>query len=222
MFDEASLKVALAEIGYRRLKRHVYRGEWSTEIEHFLYFRLTGTPKEFISANFGIRTKDADAFAHRAITAYEGEIFRLFPVGKDPDNCVMRFTFGQLASWSGTARLYIPAMSGPALAAKIQHDIARILVPVVRQVTTLDRFLGLALSNTEFCPWVGGNGAMRAAVIIYVARQLGAQPDDIRAMLAPYQMRIEPQLRKGREPDPGAYIEKLIADADASLSPPRR
>lgn len=217
MFDEASLRAALADIGYRRLKRNVYRAEWSTDVEHFFYFQLHGMQKDTISGNFGIRTKEADIFAHYAIKTYGPEIFRLCPVDGDPHNCVMRYTFGQLASWGLAACLYIPSMSGPALARKVRQDIEQILFPVIRNITTLDRFLVFALSDAEPCPWVRCNCAMRAAVVAYVARQLGAQPDEIRAMLEPHTKQIEPALRGGREPDPGAYIERIIEDAAVSI-----
>jgi hypothetical protein len=221
MFDEPSIKAALADIGYRRLRRNVYRAEWGMDVEHFFYFRLHGTPKDTVSGNFGIRTKEADVFADGALKAYGPEIFRLCPVDTDPDNCVMRYTFGQLASWGLVACLYIPSMSGPALARKVRDDIERILFPVIRGITTLDRFLAFALRDEEPCPWVRCNCAMRAAIVAYLARQLDAQPGEVRAMLAPHKKQIEPVLRGGREPDPDAYIERLIEDAAASIAQQR-
>src|SRR5258708_35456664 len=139
MFDEASLTQALAEVGYRRLKRHTYRAEWSTEVEHFLFFQLYGAAN-FLAADFGIRTKESEHFAIRSIQTYGSELDRL-PRRDEKGSCVIRGSLGQLGSWGMCSSLIVSSMSGAAVATKVKHDIKALLFPVIRGITSLDLLL---------------------------------------------------------------------------------
>src|SRR6266567_8141576 len=111
MFDEALLTNALAEVGYRRLKRHTYRAEWSTEVEHFLYFQLYGTPADLLGADFGVRTKESERFAIRSIQAYGSAAYQLIRHDERSD-CTTRFCLGRFASWGMRNSLIVSSMSG--------------------------------------------------------------------------------------------------------------
>src|SRR5258708_18175089 len=112
MFDEASLTQALADVGYRRLKRHTYRAEWSTEVEHFLYFQLYGGAN-FLGADFGIRTKESERFAIRSIQAYGSETYQLIRYNERSD-CSMRGPLGD-DSWGMRSSLTVSSLSGAAV-----------------------------------------------------------------------------------------------------------
>ena len=125
MFDEEALLSALAQVGYRRVRRHIYRAEWSTEIEHFIYFQLYGTPKEFLAAEFGLRNKECQSFALRSLQTYGDLVHRLIRHDARTD-CFMRFSLGRLAgSWGMPAALTMSAMSGSVLARTIRDDVAK-------------------------------------------------------------------------------------------------
>jgi hypothetical protein len=48
MFDEKSIILGLAELGYLRLKKLTYKASWSsTEVEHFLFFSPYGSGNYF-------------------------------------------------------------------------------------------------------------------------------------------------------------------------------
>jgi hypothetical protein len=219
MFDEASLTHALADIGYRRLKRRTYRADWSTEVEHFIYLQLYGTPADFLAASFGIKTKESERFAIQSMQTYGSEVDRLGRHDERSD-CYMRGSLGQLASWGMRSSLTVSSMSGPALAAKIKHDIEALLFPVIRGITSLDLLLRFWLADAEPCPWYRCNAAMRAAMIVNVARRVGVAPAEIRKLLEPHLRQIgRPHLHKALEPDPGSYVDKVIRDAYAKASP---
>src|SRR5712664_314791 len=212
VLEKPSLTAAMADVGYEYLKRHVYRAEWSTpEVEHFVYFQLYGTPKEYLAADFGIRNKEAESFAIRSIKAYGGDIYRLLR-HDDRRDCSMRFSLGQLATWGIRSSLKISAVSGEALAEKIKHDIKQQLFPFIRDVTDLDRLLSLLLADEEPYPWIRCNGAMRAAMIAHLARRLGMQPAEIRDLLKPHNKRIAINLFSSPDRDPSSYVEKIICD----------
>jgi hypothetical protein len=217
MFDEPALASALAEAGYRRVRRHVYRAEWSTEVEHFIYFQLYGTPKDYLGADFGIRNKQAEIFAIRSLQAYGGPLERLLR----PDyrnGCFMRFPLSD-ESWGLRSSLTISSMSGPALARKVRDDIVQKLFPVIRDVTTLDRFLSLLLTDAEPVRWPYSNGALRAAIIVHLAQRLGMRPREIHARVQPYFKRIAYMLLDAPNPSPGAFIERLIQDSSSRALP---
>jgi hypothetical protein len=220
MFDEASLIHALADLGYRRLKRHTYRADWSTGVEHFIYFQLYGTPADFLAASFGIRTKESERFAIQSIQTYGSEVDRRFRRHDERSDCYMRGSLGQLASWGMRSSLTVSSMSGPALAAKIKHDIEALLFPVIRGITSLDLLLSFWLTDAEPCPWYRCNGAMRAAMIVNVARRVGVAPAEIRKLLEPHLREIgRPHLHRAREPDPGRYVDNVIRDAFVETLP---
>ncbi|HZP76546.1 MAG TPA: hypothetical protein VFB45_10420 [Pseudolabrys sp.] len=213
IFDERALTVALAELGYSTFKRFAYRADWSTEVEHFLYIHLWGTPKEYLQVDFGLRSKDALAFALRAIETYGPVIPGLPRLPNDPHNCYMRFSFGALAGWEMPPSLTISSMSGAALAQRIQHDIKQKLLPIVRHVTTSERLTALLLIDADPCRWAHCNGAMRAAIIAYLATRQGAEPAEIKTMLEPRKSEILAHLRGASDPDPLRYIEKIVNGA---------
>jgi hypothetical protein len=221
MFDERSVTAALADVGYRRLKRNIYRADWSTDVEHFLYFQLYGTPRDYLTADFGVRTKDAEIFAHRAIQAYGPDIHRLVPSYFDErTDCSMIFSFSLLASWGTRSSLRISSMPGPALAAKVKDDVEQKLFPLIRQVTTCDRLLTLLDTDTEPYSWVYTNGAMRAAMMARVAwHQLGLRAEQIRALLLPHEKEIGLNIDGAPDPNPQSYIERIIADCAATVRP---
>jgi hypothetical protein len=217
MFDEASLTQALAEVGYRRLKRHTYQAEWSTEVEHFLFFKLHGAG-DFLAAEFGIRTKESEDFAIRSIQTYGSDLDR-FSRRDEKDSCVIRGSLGELGSWGICSSLIVSSMSGVAVATKANHDIEALLFPVIRGITSLDLLLSFWLTDAEACPWYRCNGAMRAAMIVNVARRVGIAPAEVRQLLEPHLKQISYHLRDTPDPDPGSYVDKVIRDAYAEAWP---
>ncbi len=218
MYDEASLINALADLGYRRLKRHIYRAEWSTEVEHFLYFRLHGRPADLLVADAGVRTKESERFATRSIQAYGSEAYQLLRHDERSD-CWIRVDLGGLASWGMGNSLFVSSMPGPALAAKINRDVEKKLFPVIRNVTSLDALVSFWLTDAEPCPWYRCNGALRAAMIINVAQRIGMAPAEVRQLLEPHLKEISYHLTRGPVLDPGSYVDKVIRDAFAEALP---
>jgi len=217
MFDEALLTNALADVGYRRLKRHIYRAEWSTEVEHFLYFQLYGGAN-FLGADFGVRTKESERFAIQSIRTYGSELDRLGRHDERSD-CYMRGPLGD-SSWGMRSSLTVSSMSGPAVATKVKHDVEQKLFPVIRGITSLDMLLSFWLTDAEPCPWYRCNGAMRAAMIVNVALRVGIAPAEVRKLLEPHLREIgRPHLHDAPDPDPGSYVDKVIRDAYAEALP---
>ena len=212
MLNEDLITDSLADVGYRRIKQRVYKACWSTpDIDHFLYICLWGTPKEFLSADFGVRNEGAEAFSIKSLVAYGSDLYRLLRHDAHTD-CSMRFSLGKLGAWGSRWSLYLPEMSMAALSEKIKADVQERLIPVIRGVTSLDRLLSLLLDDAEPCPWVRINGAIRAAQIAYVARRLDKGPAEIRAMLKPHERQIVANLGRGAE-DSALYIERIIENS---------
>jgi hypothetical protein len=214
MLDEPALANALARLGYLRLKKHVYRAEWSTDVEHFIYFQYYGTPKAFLAADFGMRTIASESFAFRTIQQYGGGFYRRFPDrGDERCDCCMRFSLGLLGSWGMRSSLIVPDMTGLELAQRVQADVEQKLFPIIRGVTSLDRLFSLLQTDQEPHPWLRCNGAMRAAMIANLGQRIGLQGAQVHDYLTPRMKHISHHLTEEAEGDPLAYVESTIADA---------
>jgi hypothetical protein len=127
---------------------------------------------------------------------------------------------GRLAgSWGLRSSLTISAMPGPALARKVRNDIEQKLFPLIRDVTSLDRFLSVLLTDTEPFRWLYSNAAMRAAMIVHLAQRLGVDSREIRASLEPHFKAIAYALLDAPDPNPDSYIESLIQDSASKALP---
>lgn len=217
MFDEALLTQALADVGYRRVKHDIYRAEWSTEVEHFLFLQLYGEG-DFLGADFGVRTEESEHFAIRSMQTYGSELDRL-PRRDEKGSCVIRDSLGELGSWGICSSLIVSSMSGAAVAARVKHDVEQKLFPIIRGITKLDVLLRFWLTDGGPCPWYRCNGAMRAAMIVNVARRVGIAPAEIRKLLEPHLREISFHLKRALELDPGRYVDKVIRDAYAEALP---
>src|ERR1043166_3851375 len=185
MLDEVALSRVMADVGYSRLKRHVYRAEWSTpDVEHLMYFLLYGTPKDFLTVDFGLKNLEAEIFAIKEIKKYGGVSYQVLRYDERIDS-FLRFSFGTLASWGLRASIRISAMTSAKLAEKIRSDIDEKLLPIVEGVRTLNELLSVLLLDVEPFPWVRCNGAIRAGEVVNLARRLGKHPSEIRTLLKP-------------------------------------
>jgi hypothetical protein len=131
--DENVISRPLADLGYKRVKRYVYRALWSSEdVEHFLYFSTWGAPKDYLTTYFGLRNPRAELFGVRSILAYGGHLYRLMRRDAGTD-CCMKFSLGMLAGWQPRASIYLPATSGPQIAATITKSVRGPLFPLVER-----------------------------------------------------------------------------------------
>jgi len=218
MFDEPSLTKALAEIGYRRVKEHVYRAEWSSDdVEHFIYLQLYGYPldvvaSDFLTAHFGIRNKDAQLFAVQSLKTYGSKSAQL--IRHDDTDCPMRFELGRLAGdWGLLDSFALSQVSGFTVASKVRDTIKYKVFPAVRHVVNVNRLLAFLLADAEPCPWIRCNGALRAGMIVDLAHRLGMEQGVIEEALKPYLERIGMELRRAPNPDPQFYVRRIIEDS---------
>jgi hypothetical protein len=76
MFDEKSITLGLAELGYLRLKKRTYKASWSSaEVEHFLFFSLYGAGNYFV-CYFGIRNPPLNGSQSSASSRSAGYFFK--------------------------------------------------------------------------------------------------------------------------------------------------
>ena len=216
MFDvEAALTEVLSELGYRRRKKNVCRAEWSTaDVEHFLRFQRWGIPKK-LSCDFGIRNQRAQLFSSEEIIKYGGPIFGQMIRHDKRNGCWMNFPLGKHVDWNFRWALELETLSESEFKNRIRLAIEGWLLPFITQVVNRADLLELLLTDVEPCPWFNNNGAIRAAQIVCLARQIGWNPDDIRSALEPFARKIAVGFSK--EGDPTHYVEDLIRDSDGSV-----
>jgi hypothetical protein len=224
---EASVNPVLLDGGYECVGEGVYRALWSTlDVEHFIYiFGDLGDlddpeRRDTLTGDFGIRNQVAEAFSCNAIHAYGGEIFRLFKCA-EPTSCAMRFSFARLepSRWPIPRRDFL----GKEIAERFRGFIAGRLIPTIGRVVTLGDLLGLLVADMSYFPWIGSNGAIRAAQIVALAGQIGLGATNIRAMVESRKSLIARGGSKTSElrANPTGYIDRLLDDwaAGSSLEP---
>jgi hypothetical protein len=206
------IEAVLFDVGYERLGEGVYKALWSTiEVEHFLYVSSDPKGRGIVSGDFGIRNDVAEAFSCNAIHAYGGEIFKLFKCA-EPTTCAMRFSFGRLEPRGWPIRRAI--FSGKEVGERFLTLVTEHLIPTVGHVGTLADLLALLVADMSYCPWLGTNGAIRAAQVVALAGQIGLGAAHIHAMLESRMLLIAHGGSKMSEvrTNPTAYLDRLFED----------
>src|SRR4029453_18776033 len=216
MFDEKSMVPALADLGYLRLKKRIYKASWSsTDVDHFLFLSLYGGGNYF-ACEFGLRNAAAERFAVECLKLFAGPIFQ--DVRFDPRfDCRMRFSLGMLAGWPSRSSLELSTMFGAELVGRVQSEISSLLFPVVRSVLSAADLLSFLIRDDESSRWLRVSGAVRAAKIVYLGRQLGMQTIEIEAMLQPYLKEIAANIGTNATADwdsPSVFLEKVLQYAN--------
>jgi hypothetical protein len=210
-FNEALVSRTLKDLGYQRVKRHVYRALWgSTEVEHFLYFSIWGTPKHFMAADFGLRNSRAEAFGVRSILTHGGELYRLMKHDETND-CTIKFSLGKLAGWEPRSSIYLPDVTEADLATTLTASIRARMFPIVEHMTSANHLLAFLLTDSEPLIWARTDGAIRAAQIVDLARQCGVSENETREILLRFKREIAPHIVRAPDPDPEHFIDTLLS-----------
>jgi hypothetical protein len=91
------------------------------------------------------------------------------------------------------------------------------LFPVVRSVLSAADLLSFLIRDDESSRWLRVSGAVRAAKIVYLGRQLGMQTIEIEAMLQPYLKEIAANIGTNATADwdsPSVFLEKVLQYAN--------
>jgi hypothetical protein len=216
MFDDKSMTPGLAELGYLRLKKRTYRASWSsTDVEHFLFFSLYGGGN-YLECDFGLRNPSAERFAIECLKLFAGPIFQDVRFDSRFD-CHMRFSLGMSAGWPSRSSLVISKMSGAALADKVKYDVRNVLFPVVRSVLSTADLFSFLVRDDESSRWLRVSGAIRAAQIVYLGRQLGMETTELKAKLQPYLKEIGANIggnAPGDRVSPSVFLAKVLQYAN--------
>ena len=206
------LDEALEPVGYRRVRKGLYRFDSGTmACEHLLAVEAHGKSDCSLTADFGLRNPDAEAFAIDALRRHGDPVFEGWNAGAT--GCVTWFSVGELLGWHPGAALWQRQATDQGLAAAFVAAIASAVVPIVKEVDSMTTLLRLLLSNTPPYQWVKSNGAVRAAQIIFLACRQGTSSAAIAASLQPYLREIEIGLGVHRRVPSADYVAAVISDA---------
>src|SRR5437879_5322045 len=138
---ETAVTPELEGLGYKKIDASVYKAVWSTDdVEHFVYLSENKKITLVLSADFGMRNPEAEAFSVRSIRTYGGELFKVWE-HTETTSCAMRFSFGRLQpeNWPIQVRNF----SSLQIARQLSAFIADRLLPVVKHINTLEKLLAL-------------------------------------------------------------------------------
>jgi len=185
MFDDGLMRRELAGIGYGRFRKYIYRASWSTaEVEHFLYFGKD--PRQYFTANFGLRNPDAEAFGIEAITKYGHSNFQHWARQRDATECSMIFEFDRLDNLSGHLwpRVRVPEISGQDLANLVAGFVRQNLLPIIQGITDLESYLTFLVADRDPNRWLLSlNLMIRTAQVVAVSAQLGHSHAETKELL---------------------------------------
>lgn len=206
------LDEALESIGYRRIKKGLYRldGE-ATGCEHRLAVELHGRSDHSLTAEFGLCNSDAEAFAIDALRRYGDPVFEGWNAGAT--GCVTWFSVGELLGWHPGAALWQRQATDQEFTAAFAAAIASGVAPMVRAIDSMSALLRVLLSNAPPYQWVKSNGAVRAAQIIFLSCRQGTPSAAVTASLQPYLREIEIGLGARRRVPSADYVAAVISDA---------
>jgi hypothetical protein len=209
---EAAIDPVLFDNGYVRVQNDVYRAQWSNdEVEQFLYINKDLKHGNTLVGRFGVRNDVAEIFSCNAIRTYGGNNFKLFKCGEQV-GCTMSFSCYQIDP--GHWPIHLSNLSESQIGKLLCDLINDHLVPTIGQITTLEKFLSLLISDNSYCPWVATNGAIRAAQIVALAGQIGLDWDHIRRLFEPRLALIARGIAPGTEmrSSPAVYIDRIRDD----------
>jgi hypothetical protein len=205
---------ALADLGYRSFTGRAYRASWSNmEVEHFICLE-PGRPAAPPSASFALLNTEAELFALKSVIRYGWSVFQTLLDKRDDSSCLMRFPFSRLdPQWNRTTR----RMSDPAFAVALKHTAEQLVLPLTRDVTSKERLFRTLICDDGPFVWIGTNGAIRAAIIVALAAQVGIPPDQVRMGLQSKAVLIRRGLSKHSAFGPIDYVERVQQDWMAGL-----
>jgi hypothetical protein len=130
----------------------------------------------------------------------------------EPTTCAMRFSFGRLEPRGWPIRR--ASFSGKEVGERFLTLVTEHLIPTVGHVATLADLLALLVADMSYCPWLGTNGAIRAAQVVALAGQIGLGAAHIHAMLESRMLLIAHGGSKMSEvrTNPTAYLDRLFED----------
>jgi hypothetical protein len=212
------LAAVLAEIGYERVAKLIYRARWSTPaIEHMLRFDTYGNRKIFLTGDPGMRNAEAEAFATRCRRLYTTGLMQQ----RDEIDkwwCTIHFELGGVCGWSPRNSLRTVDYTPPELANRVVDDIRAKLIPLVatiRSSADLLRFLEKTDETTP--PLLQMGGYYRAAQIAFLARNLGVAREAISRVLLGFSIDIRNGIDKSRF-TPETYIDQILDDAETAIN----
>jgi hypothetical protein len=216
------LAPALTEIGYKKVAKLTYRAGWSTDdVEQFLSFHTYGTPKQYLSGDAGFRNLKAEAFAEQCQQRYASQTyFRCMPEGGyvyPPYFCLMHFSIGSLLEWGIRDSLDMWALSPDELARAVVQPIQSKLIPFVGAITTMERLHDFLASDREPLRWYMRGPYYRAALVVFLARQLSVPREKTKALLLTHARDIENGIDRTRL-TAESYIDHILDDADAAVA----
>jgi hypothetical protein len=204
----STLEPGLADLGFHRVEKFLYRSDGHGAIQHFLEFQLWGGPLNYVLCDFGMASADGHRFAVECLKLYGG-------VSYSWENWVppvfgVWCQVGRFCGWGPRSSLKLNKSEMHNISDRALRDIRDMILPKAKAVTSLEAFADQILKDEPWLPWITSHGAMRAAEYIYAARRIGTDPSTILSAIEP---RAHPNVKSGldRNVDAFAFIESVLS-----------
>ena len=186
-----------------------------------LRFDTYGNPKEFLTADAGLRNNEAEAFAKQCKGRYAHPTF---VQAKSQDGywnspwfCPMHFPVGELLHWGPRGSVNLAGLNPERIKEAAISGVASTLVPFVCKIQTIATLLAFLESDTKPCQWPMRAPYYRAALVAYLAAMLDRPQDQTRDLLREHAWMIANGLDASRV-TPETYIAPILEDAAAAVA----
>jgi hypothetical protein len=212
MINREIIGWTLEALGYVRVRKNVYQAAWSSsEVQHFVYLSLYGTPKEYLVVDFGIRNLKAEQFSLDCIRSFGGIIYQTVRHNMQVD-CLMRFSLGMFARWAPRSSLALNQLPSGKVIEILKHDFEQCLFPIIQPILAIEHLFSLLLDDVEPCPWMRVNGGIRIAQVACLGRQLQMSTVELQKTVGAVREKWASAFQQ--EVAPETYIENVVARSD--------
>ena len=173
LFDQA-----LGPLGYKRLKRDVYRATWSTSIEHFIYVTNFGPQASRVAMTCGMRQLSAEKFSLHCLRTFGGHAYSAMRNNLSFD-CMMQLPIGRLAGWGMHGSLTIGDFSPDQIVEKVRRDTGAFAIPHIQNIKLEADLYREFTVRIDTWPIHSRNDAALAAQIAYLGFTIGMSKETI-------------------------------------------
>jgi hypothetical protein len=174
---EELIDVELLSLGFLRRENGVYEFQNKcSSVKALLFIASVDTRRHVPSLNFGLRNDEAERFGVDMIRQFGGDFLAKSLRYNSTTSCAMRYDLFRLpgVSYEDLSRINVDT----TIVSVIHSRVKNYLIPIFSETEDNRGLLKILLSNEEPCPWSANNGAIRAAQVVCLSRQIGVFADE--------------------------------------------
>jgi hypothetical protein len=212
---ESILVDVMASLDYDLVSPEAFKARWSTEVEHYLYWRTSRTGVALI-CEYGLRNTVSELYAQECARLYGGLPGKDLQTAFAYHSCCMRFTLARLSPDVKQILMIFSGLTETEFRGQIASVVHGRILSALASVVSLAALREVLAQDQQKCPWYAANGALLAAKLAKLDRMIGRPPHGTEAALMQHVSEIQQALRADRHAH--VYISKILShEADGII-----